>query len=78
MTKSMLILVTTKSMLILVMTKESFGLLSALRASYLLQTEGLPTYYVVKVNVSGPARPGRSDRHALSRSDVTLQWLGYL
>ena len=35
MTKSMLILVTTKSMLILVMTKESFGLLSALRASYL-------------------------------------------
>ena len=36
MTKSMLILVTTKSMVILVMTKESFGLLSALRASYLL------------------------------------------
>ena len=38
MTKSMLILVTTKSMLILVMTKESFGLLSALRASYLYRS----------------------------------------
>ena len=50
MTKSMMILVLTKSILFLVMTTESFGLLSALRASclFLLQTEGLPTYYTSK------------------------------
>ena len=36
----------------------------------------LPNYYIVRVIVNRPAGP--AGRHALSRSAVTLQWLGYL
>ena len=71
MTTSMLILVTTNSMLILVMAKESFGLLSALRASYLLYIH-IYIYIIIYIRTSGQQWPLNSIGFALHSEHICM------